>query len=335
MALVQYYKQNPKSNMIDLSESGYASAHTMTMSIIRDLAIIDKEALSFFPNGIDGLKITAIIEELPEISYKTSWGDSPAAIINDKIQKFTQNKWIKMFAQQSANFRPPLLTDAWTQQVPKGAEPLSISLKFRAYPKNYYNTTSFTDIFRFLIFITTPKSFNMADTLGVFKIAYQEAYAKGQELASIVNDIVNQLSSNDGDSGKSSIDFKNIAAIFEQTNFNEETKKFEFGTEALKGINGDEHKFVNEMIQVLTFLQDLGNTKDDMAGGCPPIKLGINNFINGSSKINWLLKSWSFKPAMNITQTAGLNKPLYVDFNVSLQSQYIPSSNDILDLFNA
>ena len=106
MALISYYNQPEYTSTIDLDQSPYVKAHTFEIEVTT--ADDDKEAMNSFLDGNN--KITGIIEEMPEISYSTTWGDSPAAVVNEKIKKFTQNKWIKMFAWQNGDYKPPLLT---------------------------------------------------------------------------------------------------------------------------------------------------------------------------------------------------------------------------------
>ena len=314
MALMSYYHQTPGSDQIDGTISNYTARHTLNLEIDTS-TIDDKELVDFFGLHPGNLQINAIIEEIPEIGYKTSWGDSPAAVLNDKIKKFTENKWMKMFAYQNPNYRPPLLTDGWTQQVPKAAEPLSISLKFRAYPiNNYYNTTIYRNIIQYLIFATTPRSFQLTDTLEAIKAAYEQAYKKGEELGEYVDTLTNDLSNG------AAIDFEHIAtALLDKKN-----KK----TESVN-LTADERRFVNAINEIAKFMESLGNMNESNVGGCPLVNLGIYGLISNRSAVRWLIKSWSFKPSMNVTEN---NEPIYVDFNISLQTQYILSSNDMISL---
>jgi hypothetical protein len=77
------------------------------------------------------------------------------------------------------------------------------------------------------------------------------------------------------------------------------------------------------------FIEGLGNMEDNDTGGCPLIKLDINGLIKSSPKVKWLLKSWSFKPSLNTTYN---NNPIYVDFNVSLQTQYVLTDADLTEI---
>ena len=81
--------------------------------------------------------------------------------------------------------------------------------------------------------------------------------------------------------------------------------------------------------RLFKLIENLGNMKDDDTGGCPLIQLGINGLIKPSSTVKWLLKSWSFKPSLNTTYN---NNPIYVDFNVSLQTQYILTDTDLTEI---
>lgn len=305
MALISYYKQPEYSNVIDVDQSPYTKAHTF--EIEATTSDDDKASMYSFLDG--KTTITGIIEEIPEMSYFTTWGDSPAAVVNEKIKKFTQNKWIKMFAWQNGDYKPPLLTDGWTQQFPKAAEPLSISMKFRAYPiDGYYNTTLFSDIIKFFVFITTPQEFNLSDTMAYMKASGKQAEIQGNKLAKTVNSLKDNLSAGD-------IDFADLAHVLK--------------TGDASSANIANQQLLGSLKELAEFIEGLGDMSGETVGGCPLLKLRISNFIYPSTKIKWILKSWSFKPALQVTFD---NNPIYVDFNVTLQTQYILSNTDFMAL---
>lgn len=302
MALISYYNQPTGSNSIDIENSPYTKAHTV------ELKVTTCKEDEPYMNAVLNSKTTVqgIIDEIPEISYSTTWGDSPAAVLNEKVKKFTQHKWMKMFAVQRGGYKPPLVTDGWTQQFPKSAEPLNISFKFRAYPiDNYYNTSAFNDIIRLLIFVTTPQNFTLSKAVTSQAQAIYHARDKGKEFGKIMNGLKNSLEGKD-------ISFKDFAdALENNTNAN-----ITAGAKNLK----------DRKDELFKFIEDLGDMKDDDTGGCPLIQLGINGLIKPSDTVKWLLKSWSFKPSLNTTYN---NNPIYVDFNVSLQTQYILTDTDL------
>lgn len=305
MALISYYNQPIGSNSIDIENSPYTKAHTVNLKVTTCKE--DEDYMNAFLGG--KTVVQGIIDEIPEISYSTTWGDSPAAVLNEKVKKFTQHKWMKMFAQQKGSYKPPLVTDGWTQQFPKSAEPLNISFKFRAYPiDNYYNTSAFNDIIRLLIFVTTPQEFTLSKAVTSQAQAIYQAYDKGEEFAGIVKGLKNSL---EGEN----ISYKDFAdALENNTNAN-----------AAAGANNLKEK----KDKLFEFIENLGDMKDDDTGGCPLIQLGINGLIKPSSRVKWLLKSWSFKPSLNTTYN---NNPIYVDFNVSLQTQYILTDTDLTEI---
>lgn len=306
MALISYYNQPTGSNSIDIENSPYTKAHTVELKVTTCKE--DEPYMNTFLSGKTTVK--GIIDEIPEISYSTTWGDSPAAVLNEKIKKFTQHKWMKMFAMQRGGYKPPLVTDGWTQQFPKSAEPLNISFKFRAYPiDNYYNTSAFSDIIRLLIFVTTPQEFTLSKAVTSQLQAIYQAEAKGKEFANIVNGLKTSLESEN-------VSFKDFADALKENNTN---------ANAATGANNLKEK----KDELLKFIENLGNMEDNNTGGCPLIQLGINGLIKPSSTVKWLLKSWSFKPSLNTTYN---NNPIYVDFNVSLQTQYILTDTDLTEI---
>ena len=305
MALISYYNQPTGSNSIDIENSPYTKAHTVELKVTTCKE--DEPYMNTFLSGKTTVK--GIIDEIPEISYSTTWGDSPAAVLNEKIKKFTQHKWMKMFAMQRGGYKPPLVTDGWTQQFPKSAEPLNISFKFRAYPiDNYYNTSAFSDIIRLLIFVTTPQEFTLSKAVTSQLQAIYQAEAKGKEFANIVNGLKTSLESEN-------VSFKDFADALENNP----------NANAATGANNLKEK----KDELLKFIENLGNMEDNNTGGCPLIQLGINGLIKPSSTVKWLLKSWSFKPSLNTTYN---NNPIYVDFNVSLQTQYILTDTDLTEI---
>lgn len=302
MALISYYNQPTGSNSIDIENSPYTKAHTVNLKVTTCKE--DEDYMNAFLSG--KTTVQGIIDEIPEISYSTTWGDSPAAVLNEKIKKFTQHKWMKMFAVQRGGYKPPLVTDGWTQQFPKSAEPLNISFKFRAYPiDNYYNTSAFNDIIRLLIFVTTPQNFTLSKAVTSQAQAIYHARDKGKEFGKIVNGLKNSLEGKD-------ISFKDFADALENN------------TDA--NITARAKNLKDRKDELFKFIEDLGDMKDDDTGGCPLIQLGINGLIKPSDTVKWLLKSWSFKPSLNTTYN---NNPIYVDFNVSLQTQYILTDADL------
>ena len=305
MALISYYNQPTGSNSIDIENSPYTKAHTVELKVTTCKE--DEPYMNTFLRGKTTVK--GIIDEIPEISYSTTWGDSPSAVLNEKIKKFTQHKWMKMFAMQRGGYKPPLVTDGWTQQFPKSAEPLNISFKFRAYPiDNYYNTSAFSDIIRLLIFVTTPQEFTLSKAVTSQLQAIYQAEAKGKEFANIVNGLKTSLESEN-------VSFKDFADALENNP----------NANAATGANNLKEK----KDELLKFIENLGNMEDNNTGGCPLIQLGINGLIKPSSTVKWLLKSWSFKPSLNTTYN---NNPIYVDFNVSLQTQYILTDTDLTEI---
>ena len=305
MALISYYNQPTGSNSIDIENSPYTKAHTVELKVTTCKE--DEPYMNTFLSGKTTVK--GIIDEIPEISYSTTWGDSPAAVLNEKIKKFTQHKWMKMFAMQRGGYKPPLVTDGWTQQFPKSAEPLNISFKFRAYPiDNYYNTSAFSDIIRLLIFVTTPQEFTLSKAVTSQLQAIYQAEGKGKEFANIVNGLKTSLESEN-------VSFKDFADALENNP----------NANAATGANNLKEK----KDELFKFIENLGNMEDNNTGGCPLIQLGINDLIKPSSTVKWLLKSWSFKPSLNTTYN---NNPIYVDFNVSLQTQYILTDTDLTEI---
>ena len=327
MPLVEYYNQPQGSNHISDEASLYKKKHVFNLSI-NENSITEDERKAFISFNFKDQKILetktieGIVEELPQISYSTTWGDSPVATIADKIKKFSEHKVIKMFAQQNPNYRPPLITDGWSQQFPKEAAPLSINIKFRAYPflNRLYDATNYNDIIRFLIFATTPKDYNIHDSVAYLGIAQDQAEMKGKELSDLVDDFYVALNENKNSSliGELSKDLKNYV----------DDKRIETSNESYMFKPSHVSSLTAAVGAILNYFDNLANMNDNDVGGIPGLRFNIRGYIK-ESDFNWIIKSWSFKPALNVTD---LNNPIYVDFNLSLSTQQVLTNDDIKDL---
>lgn len=326
MALVQYYQQPTGISTIRPQDSPYTRRHTFNLRISSNF--VDEEhsafdAFCFYDDNVrTNRQIQGIVEELPQINYSTTIGDSPVANISEKVKKFSNNKYIKMFGMQNSNYRPPVITDGWTQQFPKEASPLTVNIKFRAYPfaKQYYNTTNYNDIIRFLIFATTPKNYTLKNSMEYFGSALDQAEKKGKELKDKFENFYNVLQNPNNNLGavKSDLDAY-MRRKLNENNQNNESIEYE-------------PKTVNELTSaiddILKYFESLGNMSDVDVGGCPILAFNINGFIKNSAT-PWLIKSWSFKPAINVTDN---NNPIYVDFNLGLTTQQVLTNSEIISL---
>lgn len=250
---------------------------------------------------LDIKEIHGIVDQLPEISYTTEWDLSPVSTLTKKIEDFTNNNLIRAIASNNKNYRPPLFTDGWTQKMTKAGSPLSLDFTFRSYPiKEMFNTTMYKDIIHFLIYLTTPQEYNFERSVNVTSTALNLAEQYGKDIGEASDELIKLTKG------------KNITEL-----------KDEF-------VNGGDIK--DKFNNILKEIENLGNMCTDV-GGAPLCSLELGTMIKKSSKINWLIKSWSFKPAINTTLIDSTVNPIYVDFKVAMETQQILTDADLNEIF--
>ena len=249
---------------------------------------------------LDIKEIHGIVDQLPEISYSTEWDLSPVSTLTKKVEDFTSNNLIRAIASNNKNYRPPLFTDGWTQKMTKAGSPLSLDFSFRSYPiKEMFNTTMYKDIIHFLIYLTTPQEYNFESSVNVTTTALNLAEQYGKDIGEASDELIKLTK------GKSITELKD-----------------EF-------VNGGDIK--DKFNNILKEIENLGNMRTDV-GGAPLCSLELGSMIKKSPKINWLIKSWSFKPAINTTLIKSAVNPIYVDFKVAMETQQILTDADLKEI---
>lgn len=245
-------------------------------------------------------EIHGIVDQLPEISYSTEWDLSPVSTLTKKVEDFTNNNLIRAIASNNKNYRPPLFTDGWTQKMTKAGSPLSLDFTFRSYPiKEMFNTTMYKDIIHFLIYLTTPQEYNFENSFDVTTTALNQAEQYGKDIGEASDELIKMTK------GKSITELKD-----------------EF-------VNGGDIK--DKFNNILKEIENLGNMNTDV-GGAPLCTLELGSMIKKSPTIKWLIKSWSFKPAINTTLINSTVNPIYVDFKVAMETQQILTDADLKEI---
>ena len=293
MSLIKFYDQLDNSTTLG-SNSPIYSSHKFKLAVSENM-LVNGEKLSV-------KEIHGIVDQLPEISYSTEWDLSPVSSLTKKVEDFTNNNLIRAIASNNKDYRPPIFTDGWTQKMTKAGSPLSLDFTFRSYPINeMFNTTMYKDIIHFLIYLTTPQEYNFEASVDVTTTALnqaEESYGK-----------------NIGEASKELIEAAKGKSITEL--------KDEF-------VNGGT---VKDMFN--NFLNEIKKLDDMSAdvGGAPLCTLELGSMIKKSPKIKWLIKSWSFKPAINTTLIDSTVNPIYVDFKVAMETQQILTDADLNEIF--
>ena len=326
--LINYYKQH--INDVDSlhSSSPYKKNHKFELMVDMQSARADGASIS---------TISGIVEKVPHISYSTKWDNSPVSKVTDLVKKFTEHKLIKQFGQTNEGYVPPVVTDGWTQQIPSTAEPLSFDLEFKAYSTQMFETSSYSEIINFLIFITTPRKYNISNSIEYFKSAIEEAKKGAQKVAPFISDIVGELSENKFK--MEDIDLKGIMNVMKDPSGNFKDK---VETSDLNSLTGETRKAAEKLKDILDLIMGAG-VMDAHAGGCPLVYFNFDtvwayedaddiNILNGFNTVPFIVKSWSFKPAINVEYDAATDKyqPIYIDFKISLESQYVLTNTDLI-----
>lgn len=271
-----------------------------------------------------------IMTENLALNFQTNWSDAGGAVLGKKIEGYANSKFIKMLAGQSDNgFKPFICSDAWTQQKVSGdAQPIKLTLKFKAYNTNRFGCTNYNDILRFLILICSPlksstaanNPFNkqigddLADTLN-------DAVAGGGKIVGTAIEAVKTFGSGD----KSSI--SNVAKTFVETI---DTTYKKLVAETGSGKN-------NGNFTVLFGLGDVGQGNKNTA---KIIKRYIDTDMpedkRYSLNIDWIITNFNFKPSrqFEMVEEGGvkLPKPLWMDFEVSLETRLSLSNRYVYDV---
>jgi len=321
MALMNLYQNRDHVTEIDKEYSPIRKSHYFTIGVV-DSSLVEEEA-SFNAS----LNIEGIMDTLPAISYQTSWDASPVSVISENVKNFTDNAAIRTFAQNNGHYRMPIVTDGWTQLMPKDGCALSVSLSFKSYPTKMFSTTDFRSILNFLFFVTTPREYYLSDSAAYIGQGLEQAYAKGKELGNLINQAANDFKSlatenerNATVGNQSYLRLANymIASPDEKPALNEE-------------LSQAEQILAKELDTLLTYFNNLLNMSDDNAGGVPLCVLKVPGMINAADTVRWLIKSWSFKPAINTIRDvkSGLELPMFVEFKIDLETQTILSNSDM------
>lgn len=311
--LIDYYRQADTLNLSSESSPIYRS-HQFSLMIVEDSLTKDEK------QQFENTEIHGILNKLPTFHYSTKWGNSPAAKVTDVVKKITEHKYLKMFAKNNANYRPPIVTDGWTQQVPQSADPISYDLEFRSYPIEMMNTTQYNQIIDFLISATTPKKYNFSSSVEYIESAAELAYKRGEELAEMLNELSNIFDTN--------VEYSKVAAIKRAIEMLDEDESTENPSQSQDPVTAQEEALAKAISGFIKELNKLSNMSEKNTGGCPIVKLYIPGLANNTKQnVPWIITSWSFKPAINTTDN---DFPIYIDFKITLETQYALTGDELL-----
>jgi hypothetical protein len=253
-----------------------------------------------------------VLSEPIELNVETEWTESAGADIAKKVNQIFNSKAIKIFAGGKGSMHAP--TDSWTQKTTEIGKPLSIKLKFRIYSRIVSETNnkqqSYMDMLQFLILICAPrKVYSVANNaIDPLIAAAQRSKEFFQRLKADNAVVKNEKGETIEDPGEKA----------------SETEKQEYRTlkeigaskersEILKSYNTDktDKNFFSEILGVARYNYTL------------QLKSKIFNFDpekDENREMDWYIKSFNWKPSTEIRYVNDLAYPLWVDFELNLET---------------
>ena len=311
-------------------------------------------------------EFTGIMLENIALNFQTNWNDAGGAIIGKKIESIVNSKFVKMLAGQSDNgFQPFICADAWTQQKVSGeSQPVRIQLKFKAYNENRMGCTNYNDIIKFLIQICSPiKSSTSKNNKGQglgddIANTLNNAAAGGANIISTVVDAGKQCANGFSNKRKGNETdeqmkvrqnaFASAAASLVETANDVYNKTVSDTGSGKNNANfsvlftlGDICNHIDSINKkVGTSLHQIHKIKNSSIG-VPRLDTNAKKYTP-SFDIDWIVESFSFKPSRQFTfsndensKDYGLPKPLWIDFDLSLETRYSLSNKYVYNLIVA
>jgi hypothetical protein len=272
------------------------------------------------------------------MDLSTPWGDAGGATLGKKIAGYANSKFIKMFAgQSSAGFQPFICSDAWTQQKVNGdASPIKISLKFKAYNNDRLGCTNYNDIIKFLIHICSP----MKSATGSKKISGEEGVGSqaGKNIRNAVNGAVSTLDTII-DAGKQAMNLQSSKADDRNTagkviSHAVNTMNSLYNSIIAKSGNGNNNANFT-VVLVIGNVEGVGDYAN--ARKINRTSISVNGVKNKTTiyPIDWIITSFNFKPSTEFSwdDEHKMPKPLWVDFELSMETRLSLSNKYITELF--
>ena len=361
MALKQIpiYKDDTAVNKL---ESTYLGIGNGSMIQLHQNRFYELNKLYYWKPKTEGF--TGIVLDNIALNFQTSWGDAGGAIIGKKIESIVNSKFVKMLAGQSGNgFQPFICADAWTQQKVSGeAQPVKVQLKFKAYNQDRMGCTNYNDIIKFLIQICSP----IKSSTSKYN---KNGEGLGDDVANTLNNAAEggaQIISTVVNAGKQFANGFSKKRKGNETDDQMKTRQNAFASAAasiVETANSVYNKTVSETgsgknnanFTVLFSLGDVTNhvaavNEERMKKNLPTItdihKIKSSNIdvsllnekaekCNSSFKIDWIVESFNFKPSRQFEMVNGLPKPLWIDFEVSLETRLSLSNKYVYNLIVA
>lgn len=286
--------------------------------------------------------LKAVLDELPAVSYSTSWDLSPLARVDKFIKDKTSKELIDSFASISTSdlYNTPVATDEWTQLFPKDGSTVKFDIKFTAFYQSMLNTSSYFKIIRKLYEGLTPIYHSPTEYLNITRIGLGSAESFGNGYQSYVNSGATGLDGLKADfMGENGVTiFSSIANLVKMafsdgdvdTNVTNVTDSLKQAKTALLSF------FTNIEQAVL---------QSENTGGLHRYRITIPHVINNrkltadSPAVPWYfyITNFTFSPSVNTVMYTIKNKgksltqevPISVDFNITFESDRVLTNSDL------
>ena len=269
--------------------------------------------------------LTAVLDELPALSYSTSWDLSPVA----KIDAFVKDKTTKDIISSVASltttehYDTPIANDEWSQLFPKDGSTIKFDVKFTAYYKYMLNTSNYFKIISNILLGLAPthhkitdyaeqisKSIIIADSIGKYYISYK---TKRTGFDGIKDDFL----------GENNI-FSSVKKMLEMV-FNTETTVAPNMDTMIKELKAAKESLNLFFKNIEKCLSDSENT-----GGVDRYKVKIQNVVdNTNSPWFFYITNFSFTPSMNTVMYNNIEVPISMDFNITFESDRVLTNYEL------
>lgn len=230
-------------------------------------------------------------------TIETSWKDGAAAGVAGKINEFMNNKFVRMMT--GPELFSPIATDAWSQQVVENGSPIGIKLKFKCY---YAKNPTEENL------LTCDKTYSQMIRFLTYLTSAPKKYALGMATLGVISQLA-----------------KGVVGAGERVGV------------AVKGKPDDEGTIAATIKYTVAAIGEqtgvsFPSTGDEATRGNFTLLVNTNNF--GSKNLDWIVKSWTAAPSQQFILDNGSPMPLWVDFDLDLETNMRPSNALIAKFFS-
>lgn len=297
------------------------SLHDISRSLLIDRGILQEKTML--------TPVVSVLDELPQISFTTSWQQSNATSYFTAAQKIfepTDNlmsvgSLIQMFAGD--NYVSTPLTNEFSQRAMTASSPLSITLKFRIYADSYNKryrlmASTYETWLKTLFFATSPL---VTSTFGNYVSNIETALSEG------IDDGIDLINTTVDSAGVFTSLLTDIAAG--PQNFTSATSQ-NYNT-----LTTNIKEMADKVSDIVTKNTAFGHVVFDIE-----IPKFIQSTKNAASKVYWYINTFNATPSAQFVR--GLYgkgtelfrpKPLYYDFTVTLNTAQDLTREQMISLF--